>query len=191
MGCLKLTYYENPTPLKVVYSAVNTSALAEQGEKNKSAFLEVVYNEKGGWDNSTRSQTSNSIWQYGISETAVAGIGVTGGFGIAINHRTGDWNFYFNLGYDFGADLSTGFSVTKNTAKPGIILQNNSLRGWGSSNNLSILIVDASKGGDSFKQDGTISNSGATYYSTGGGISPFGLPIGYTRQNNFTWVTGN
>ena len=48
MGCLKLHTENNYTTLKVVYSAVNTSGLAEYGEKNNTDFLEVVYrNAKG------------------------------------------------------------------------------------------------------------------------------------------------
>jgi hypothetical protein len=43
MGCLKLHTEKNYTTLKVVYSAVNTSVLEKQEEKNNTAFLEVVY----------------------------------------------------------------------------------------------------------------------------------------------------
>jgi hypothetical protein len=71
MGCLKLHTEKNYTTLKVVYSAVNTSVLEKQEEKNNTAFLEVVYRNaqgNGGGDlgavgNFIRSQAGSEFSQ--------------------------------------------------------------------------------------------------------------------------------
>jgi hypothetical protein len=62
MGCLKLHTEKNYTTLKVVYSAVNTSVLEKQEEKNNTAFLEVVYrNAQGGGGTDLTSQFNQRI----------------------------------------------------------------------------------------------------------------------------------
>jgi hypothetical protein len=71
MGCLKLHTENNYTTLKVVYSAVNTSGLAEYGEKNNTDFLEVVYRNAQSGGGATGINVSGLSTANGLFGTAV------------------------------------------------------------------------------------------------------------------------
>lgn len=77
MGCLKLHTENNYTTLKVVYSPVNTSVLAEQEEKNNTAFLEVVYNVAQGGEGSNTLMAGAIVLGGALSEVGV-GLAIIG-----------------------------------------------------------------------------------------------------------------
>jgi hypothetical protein len=72
MGCLKLHTENNYTTLKVVYSAVNTSVLAKQREKNNTAFLQVVYRnaQSGGGAPGWMGDVNSGVGAFGLANGA-------------------------------------------------------------------------------------------------------------------------
>jgi hypothetical protein len=125
-----------------------------------------------------------------VSGNIALGGGVNFSLGFVWN-RKGDWRFFVSGGPSEGFDASIGVAVksitNKDSTRP---FDPNQYRGWGSSHNVGVSIVDiVLLGGDNLPNEFT-GAMGASYLESGGGVS-FSIPIAYTYQMSKTFFPGD